>query len=154
MVQEYATKFYLPNFETVQAMNEDNMKEGLAYTNWRSRLNEAWKFVKVRDVKISQTQIKVGSNIEVTAMIDLGQLTPKDVRVQVYYGKLTTLGTISEQAEAVNMTSSGVDGNGTCKFSANVTYDTSGERGLSVRVMPYHPYLHTSFIPGMITWAG
>lgn len=154
MVQEYATKFYLPNFETVQAMSEDNMKEGLAYTNWRGKLNEAWKFVKVRDVKISQTQIKVGSNIEVSAMIDLGQLTPKDVRVQVYYGKLTTLGTISEQAQAVDMIANGVDGNGTCKFTANVTYDTSGERGLSVRVMPYHPYLHTSFIPGMITWAG
>ncbi len=153
MVQEYATKFYIPNYKTVLAMTEDNMKEGLAYTNWRSKLNGAWKFVKVRDVKISQTQIKVGSNIEVSAMIDLGQLTPEEVRVQVYYGKLTTLGTISENAEAVDMKASGVDGDGTCKFTAKVTYDTSGERGLSVRVMPYHPYLHTSFLPGMITWA-
>lgn len=154
MVQEYATKFYIPNYKTVLAMSEDNMKEGLAYTNWRSKLNGAWKFVKIRDVKISQTQIKVGSNIEVSAMIDLGQLTPEEVRVQVYYGKLTTLGTISEQAEAVDMKASGVNGDGTCKFTAKVTYDTSGERGLSVRVMPYHPYLHTSFLPGMITWAG
>jgi len=154
MVQEYATKFYFPNYKTVLAMTEDNMKEGLAYTNWRSKLNGAWKFVKVRDVKISQTQIKVGSNIEVTAMIDLGQLTPEEVRVQVYYGKLTTLGTIGEQAEAINMKASGVESDGTCKFTAKVTYDTSGERGLSVRVMPYHPYLHTSFLPGMITWAG
>ncbi len=154
MVQEYATKFYFPNYKTVLAMTEDNMKEGLAYTNWRSKLNGAWKFVKVRDVKISQTQIKVGSNIEVSAMIDLGQLTPEEVRVQVYYGKLTTLGTIGEQAEALDMKASGVDGNGTCKFTAKVTYDTSGERGLSVRVMPFHPYLHTSFLPGMITWAG
>jgi len=135
------------------AMTEDNMKEGLAYTNWRSKLNGAWKFVKVRDVKISQTQIKVGSNIEVSAQIDLGQLTPEEVRVQVYYGKLTTLGTISDKAEAVDMKPSGVNGDGSCNFTAKVTYDTSGERGLSVRVMPYHPYLHTSFLPGMITWA-
>ncbi len=154
MVQEYATKFYIPNYKTVMAMTEDNMKEGLAYTNWRSKLNGAWKFVKVRDVKISQTQIKVGSNIEVSAQIDLGQLTPEEVRVQVYYGKLTTLGTISDKAEAVDMKPSGVNGDGSCNFTAKVTYDTSGERGLSVRVMPYHPYLHTSFLPGMITWAG
>ncbi len=154
MVQEYASKFYMPNYKTVLAMSEENMKEGLAYTNWRSKLNSAWKFVKVRDVKISQTQIKVGANIEVTAMIDLGQLTPEEVRVQVYYGKLTTLGTISEDAEAVDMKGSGVNSDGTCKFTAKVTYETSGERGLSVRVMPFHPYLHTSFLPGMITWAG
>ncbi len=153
MVQEYADKFYMPNYKTVLAMSENNMKEGLAYTNWRNKLNGAWKFVKVRDVKISQTQIKVGANIEVTATVDLGQLTPDEVRVQVYYGKLTTLGMISEQAEAVDMKSSGVNSDGTCKFTAKVTYETSGERGLSVRVMPYHPYLHTSFLPGMITWA-
>ncbi len=153
MVQEYATKFYMPNYKNVLEMGENNLKDGLAYTNWRSKLNGAWKLIKIRDVQISKTQIKVGSDIEVNAYIDLGQLTPDEVRVQVYYGKLTTLGTISEQAEAIDMKASGVDNDGICKFTAKVTYDTSGERGLSVRVMPYHRYLHTTFIPGMITWA-
>ena len=83
MVQEYADKFYMPHYKTVLAMNEDKMKEGLAYANWRSKLNGAWKFVKIRRRENSTNTIKVGANIEVTAMVDLGQLTPEDVRVQV-----------------------------------------------------------------------
>jgi hypothetical protein len=30
---------------------------------------------------------------------------------------------------------------------------TSGEHGLTVRVVPHHPDLVTPFIPGLITWA-
>ena len=52
------------------------------------------------------------------------------------------------------MKAHGKDGNGAHKFTAQVAYDTSGERGLSVRVLPHHPYLRTSFLPGLITWAG
>ncbi|MEZ4671652.1 MAG: alpha-glucan family phosphorylase [Anaerolineae bacterium] len=153
MVQEYTEKFYVPNFKTVAALTDNNMKEGVNYTNWRTRIHEVWDQVNIRDVKISQMQVKVGSQIEVSAHIDLGQLTPSDVRVQVYYGKLTTDGSIGEDAEAVDMTSSNNSNNGTYKFAAKVTYETSGERGLSVRVLPYHPYLRTSFLPHMITWA-
>ncbi len=153
MVQEYAEGFYMPSNRTVAAMSERDMKTGLEYAAWRSKLNQAWRHVNIRSVKVSDTQIKVGSQIEVTAHIDLGQLTPNDVKVQVYYGNLNTQGYIDNAATASNMEASGVDGNGTCKFTANIEYGTSGERGVSVRVMPYHPFLHTTFLPGLITWA-
>jgi len=153
MVQEYAEQFYLPNYKTVAAMTQNDMKDGLVFANWRSKLDKAWRHVQIREVKTSQTQIKVGGDIEVTALIDLGQLTPNDVRVQVYYGKMTTEGEIGAPAESIDMISAGVESNGACRFTAKVGYDTSGERGLSVRVLPYHPYLHTSFLPGLITWA-
>jgi starch phosphorylase len=154
MVQQYAEQYYMPNFKTVQKMTEKNLEEGLEFAAWRTKLQNAWPQVRIRNVEIPQKQIKVGAEIDVTASVELGQLTPRDVRVQLYYGKLSTDGYISEEAEAVDMTAAkGVDSNGVCRFTTKVIYDTSGERGLSVRVLPYHPYLHTSFLPGLIIWA-
>jgi starch phosphorylase len=153
MVEEYTQQYYMPNFKTVHEMTQGDMKEGLAYSAWRSKLDKAWRHIQIRSVDIPEKLIKVGTEIEVSALVDLGQLTPKDVRVQLFYGQLNTQGYITDHAQAVDMVSSGVESNGTCRFTAKVRYVSSGERGISVRVLPYHPYLHTSFLPGMITWA-
>ncbi len=152
MVQEYAQHYYMPQYDNVLEMNEGKLEEGLAFAAWRAKLEKSWKHIQIRSVDIPQTHIKVGSEIEVNALVDLGQLLPKDVRVQLYYGNLNTQGNIG-RGEAIDMNPDGVDGNGTVKFTAKVAYDTSGERGISVRVLPYHPYLRSSFLPGMITWA-
>ena len=42
---------------------------------------------------------------------------------------------------------------GSYTFHAQLNYDTSGERGISVRVLPHHESLPTPFQPGIIRWA-
>jgi starch phosphorylase len=43
--------------------------------------------------------------------------------------------------------------NGTFTFEAALSYDSSGDRGLSVRVLPNHPDLPDPFLTGFIRWA-
>jgi len=38
-------------------------------------------------------------------------------------------------------------------YTAKLRYEDSGERGISVRVVPKHEYLPTPFLPKLITWA-
>ncbi len=152
MIEEYTDKFYIPSFRRVKEFTGDNLQEGVAFAAWRSHLEKAWPQVKVKQVEISRNQIKVGSELEVNAQVDLGDLTPDDVRVQLFYGQVDTRGEIGHSGEAVDMLPiNGEDGAYT--FTARVLYQTSGERGISVRVLPYHKYLHTSFLPRLITWA-
>lgn len=153
MVQEYTTKYYIPNFERVQEITQNDLQAGIAFAAWQTRMESIWPQVKVKNVEISRGQIKVGTEVEVTAQVDLGQLTPSDVRVQLYYGQLDTRGDIGRAGEAIDMMPVTTSSGGTYTFSARALYMTSGERGISVRVMPYHKYLHTSFLPGLITWA-
>jgi len=153
MVEEYTEKFYIPNYKNNLEMTHGKLKDGLAYAAWRDNLEKAWKQVQIRSVDIPHTQVKVGSDMEIHAIVDLGSLTPKDVRVQLYYGGLNTRGEIGADGQAIDMKANGKDGNGAHKFTAHIAYNTSGERGLSVRVLPHHPYLRTSFLPGLITWA-
>ncbi len=154
MVEEYTEKFYIPNYKNSLEMTHGKLKDGLAYAAWRENLETAWKQVKVRSVDIPLKQVKVGAEMEIHTVVDLGSLTPKDVRVQLYYGGLTTRGEIGADGQAIDMDAQGKDSSGAYKFSTHIAYDTSGERGLSVRVLPHHPYLRTSFLPGLITWAG
>jgi starch phosphorylase len=96
----------------------------------------------------------VGTELGVTAVVHLGQLTPDDVQVELYYGKLGTRGDISDDGQAVPMnlnTAEAVDGAYT--FSTKVTYENSGQRGLSVRVLPKHGSLPSPFQLRIVRWA-
>ncbi|MGQ9888018.1 MAG: alpha-glucan family phosphorylase [Aggregatilineales bacterium] len=154
MVQQYTERYYMPLFSRVQEMAADNLQEGRAYARWHSNLRRAWKDVQVRAVKVGAEQVKVGDTLEVEAKVALGQLKPEDVRVQLYYDQLNTqreMG-LSSEAGAVDMQPVGEE-DGVYRFVARLVYHTSGERGISVRVVPHHDLLPSSFQPGLITWA-
>ncbi|MCA9905747.1 MAG: alpha-glucan phosphorylase, partial [Anaerolineae bacterium] len=93
----------------------------------------------------------VGGKVEVTAAIQLGSLKPEDVSVQVYYGTLTPRGEI-EQGLVADMQPINGNGENSYTFAAQIEYESSGERGISVRVLPKHPYLPTPFLSGIIRW--
>lgn len=153
MVQEYTEKYYMPQYQCVLEMTSPNLDKGLKYAAWRTQIEDAWQQIQITKVEISNTQVKVGTDVEVKAIIKLGTLSPNDVRVQLYYGQLDTQKEIGSGGAAVDMTPDGSNGGGEYVFKTHMAYDTSGERGLSVRVLPNHDYLMTLFQPGLITWA-
>ncbi|MEQ8675067.1 MAG: alpha-glucan family phosphorylase [Aggregatilineales bacterium] len=154
MVREYAVDYYMPVAERYMNMTSPNVENALSYVSWRSSLDNLWKTVHIDDVNVNKTQITVGSQIDVSARINLGSLTPNDVLVQVYYGPLDTRGNINETGQTADMKPEGErNSDGTYTFAVKVKYPTSGECGVSVRVLPHHEYLSTSFQPGLITWA-
>lgn len=154
MVQEYTEQYYMPNVQRVGEMVAKEMKAGLAFVEWRNRLNQSWRYIKVRSVNLPNQLIKVGSEFEVTALVDLGSLQPEDVRVEIYAGNLNTAGFINHNGRAIEMAHVATEKDGSFRFAVTMRYDSSGERGLSVRILPRHQYLHTPFVPGMIHWAG
>jgi starch phosphorylase len=154
MVQQYTDEMYMPCHTLINKLTTPTLEKGMEYAAWRVRLNEAWKSVSVSSVQVSEETLKVGADLEVKALVQLGQLKPEDVQVQLYYGQLNPRGEISSGGSALNMQLVGADGgDGSYMFKAQITYDTSGERGLSVRILPNHASLPTPFQPGTIRWA-
>ncbi|MEP7291720.1 MAG: alpha-glucan family phosphorylase [Chloroflexota bacterium] len=154
MVQEYTEQTYMPCNELATRLTTPTLDKGLEYAAWRGRLNDAWGKVRVDKVEASETTLKVGNDLEVTAQVQLGPLKPEDVQVQLYYGQLNPRGEIGDNATAVTMQLVRANGSeGGYTFNAQVHYMTSGERGLSVRILPNHESLPTPFQPGMIRWA-
>ncbi len=154
MVQEYTDQTYIPCAAMTTDLTTPTLDKGLAYAAWRSKVSEAWNNVSVRNVEISEKTLKVGTKLEVKAVVQLGSLKPDDVQVQLYYGQLNPRGDISSGGKAIPMQLVGANADGgSYTFTTQLSYDTSGERGLSVRILPQNDSLPTPFQPGMIRWA-
>jgi starch phosphorylase len=153
MVQEYTQHYYIPSYQRLLEMSRPTLDNAMAYAAWRQNVEKMWKQVTVKSVETSNHQAKVGADIEVKAKVKLGLLTPQDVKVQLYYGSLDTRGEIRSDGHAVDMKPSEDGKDGEYTFTTHVTYQTSGEWGLSVRVVPFHKYMQSIFQPNLITWA-
>ncbi|CAG1006705.1 glycogen phosphorylase [Anaerolineae bacterium] len=155
MLQEYAQMFYLPAKERFLKLTTPNLKRGIAYSSWLSRVYNVWDQIKVLNVQTSASELKIGNYQQVKATVNLGKLTPADVLVQVYYGNMDSHGFLHE-GEARDMeptTERNPDGSSIYEFVAQVNYITTGNYGLSVRVLPNHEDLPTPFIQNLIRWA-
>jgi glycogen phosphorylase len=151
MVQQYTDMYYMPNFKRSTELTSPDLKKGLEYAAWRGALEQQWGQVQVRNVNVAQRELKVGKELEVTAAVQLGAMKPADVRVQVFYGKLNTRGEIDDGNVVEMKAQNGSDGSYT--YVAQFPFTTSGDRGISVRVLPHHEALPSPFIPGIIRWA-
>jgi starch phosphorylase len=107
------------------------------------------------------TDLRVGNEIDVQARVHLGPITPQDVSVEVYLGQVDSDGEIIEAAATLmqpvpshSAGRAGPDESNSYLFEASaVPCRRSGLHGYTVRVLPQHPDLVTSFLPGLITWA-
>jgi starch phosphorylase len=154
MVQEYTERFYLPGAELYERVTADEMARAKALAAWKTRVQSDWSQVRVEKVETeSFRELQVGDEFDAKARVHLGSLTPEDVRVELYLGRVDADGNL-EEAEATPMQPVGPDKAGSYLFEAiAVTCFASGRHGYTIRVLPYHPDLTTLFLPGMIVWA-
>jgi len=152
MVQQYTDEFYMPRYRVSQEMSQPNFSQTAAFVEWRRNLDYVWQDIAVLNVDIEQGEVKIGSHTEIQAQVQLGSLKPEDVKVQLYYGLLDTAGNISD-GQSVDMEVAAENGGGIYIFKTDHVYEATGDFGFSVRVLPYHEYLHTPFVPHKIVWA-
>ena len=152
MVQQYADELYLPRFKVGQEMSRENFAGTGAFVDWRQHLDQAWHEVKVVDVDIRDGDVEIGSRTDIHARVVLGSLRPADVKVQLYYGMLDSVGNIRD-GQSVDMTIQYENGSGVYTFTAEHVFQLTGNVGFSVRILPYHDYMHSSFVPNKIVWA-
>jgi glycogen phosphorylase len=99
------------------------------------------------------TFLNVNVQVPVQSVIYLGNLTPDDVTVEIYSGKVDALGTILTP-ETTRMDTARSLGEGKYLFEGRcASCRKSGNYGLTLRVLPFHPFLATRFLPGLITWS-
>ena len=153
MVKEYAEHFYLPAHESYLRLTEPNADRGKELAAWLGRVRAQWQHVKVAGIEApNRSQVKVGTEIRIRAWVELGQLTPGDVSVEVYHGSIDSQGSIVSGVTAP-MAYTGEHEDSRYAFETAITYRTSGARGLAVRVLPSHEDLVNPLHTGLIHWA-
>ncbi len=155
MVRDYTEEFYLPAHERFCALDAGNAAGARDLAAWLARVRAAWPQVRIVMVEDGPAEaVPVGALLHIRAHVRLGDLTPEDVSVQLYIGRVSSSGDIAE-ARKIQMRDTGTGAQGARIFEATgVSCSDSGMHGYTVRVLPHHAALPGhEFLPGLITWA-
>jgi starch phosphorylase len=159
MVSDYTCGFYSKADVQFRRLEADGAARARALAAWMARVRAGWQHVRVEAVEDGPGRaLLVGANFGARARIQLGPLTPDDVAVELYLGRLDPAGEILE-AGLTPMPPNGRDAQGRYLFEAtSVPCSKSGLHGFTIRVRPHHPDLPgaeggTPFLPGLIAWA-
>lgn len=153
MVREYALKMYFPAGKQYSEFLEDECSKAKGLSVWKERIHSVWHNLKIASIETSsKPMVKVGDDMEVRAWVQLGDLAPKDVSVQIYYGKTDSTGDI-KKGEIAPMTLVEERRGSAILFTGTIRYLRSGKHGFTVRILPYHPDQNSPFETGHILWA-
>jgi len=165
MVIDYTRRFYNPASEKWLYLNADNRQKAKDLAEWIQNMRNSWTQIDIEDVQMNvldkqtseqfnekTTQLKVGAELDVRALVNLSSVNPEDVSVQIYHGAVDSWGNIDD-GQVVTMTSDHAgDAPGHYWFKGIVRCFQTGQQGLAVRVLPANPDLTNQFDLGMILW--
>jgi starch phosphorylase len=153
MVEEYARNLYLPAAQRYLALNTEQQQGAKDLASWLERVRQHWAEVRITAAHSNiQDGMPVGTQVNIQALVSLGELQPEDVLVQVYYGLISAQGDIIDYSVA-DMTTEGRDPNGQYIYSALISSSRSGLHGYSLRILPKHALLDNPHVPGLVVWS-
>jgi glycogen phosphorylase len=152
MVREYAERFYLPAAVRGQKLSSDGLSGAVGLARAKDQLRQRWGGIRIVGVHTSGNgHYKVGDTMQVEALVDLPEINPADVRVQLYAGSINAAGEI-EDPQVLNMSYAREMGPNRHLFTGTLRCTTSGRQGFALRVLPGYQDMATPFEPGLIVW--
>ncbi|MFZ0449084.1 MAG: alpha-glucan family phosphorylase [Desulfatiglandaceae bacterium] len=152
MVQEYLDRFYLPCSRRFNNLCRDDFSSAKDIASWRQKIMTNWHEISVEEVVgLESHEIQVGKSIKVEVRIRLGVLSPDDVTVEAYYGRLNHQGDFAERNTIPLQVLENADG--VYLFGGEIPCEGSGRFGYTVRVMPSFERLENRFSMGLVSWA-
>jgi len=165
MVACYTRKFYNPAVAKYRYLTASACAKAREFAEWKANMTQAWPEFAVKDVKMEvsngegneqlnprQPQLKVGSQLSVSALVKLGRISPNDVSVELYHGPVDTWENI-RVGSAVRMDyKQPSDQEGEHWFAGSMPCKETGRRGVAVRILPRHPDLVNPHEMGLILW--
>ena len=158
MVRDYTEKYYAPAAQSLRRTIQpiDGLPFGAAreLTAYRLRAREAWPKIAISDVDstgLPDTPL-LGSELTLTAAVQLAGLKPDEVAVQAVLGRVDAADVL-QHPTCVEMVHTGSGDGGTEIFSTTTPLPVAGSVGYTVRVLPHHPLLAGDTELGLVTLA-
>ncbi|WP_114855068.1 alpha-glucan family phosphorylase [Brachybacterium sp. YJGR34] len=149
MVRDYATELYLPAARAASAFAADPSLAG-EFTRWTEGVRAAWPEVAVTEVRLEGAEggaVTTGTEITLTAAVELGPLHDRDVLIEA------VLGPIGDNGEIIDAQLIPLQREEDGRWAARVALAAPGEVGCTVRVTPQHPVLASRAELGLVATA-
>ena len=152
MVSDYENIYYKTASEHWDQLFADSAEQAKKLAAQTKRIRSLWKKIKISPpVRLTPEPYRVGDSFQVQAEVDLAELNPEEVDVELYYGNLKSLELLStSHVEPMKVLNS--NGDGKYIYECSLKCEVSGRFGLTARVSPAGDDRIKS-MPGLLTWA-
>ncbi|NHU85847.1 glycosyltransferase family 1 protein [Kocuria sp. JC486] len=154
MLENYVTQLYVPAADSGRSVAAEDHAAARVASKWTENVRRHWQEVRVDHVEADAVAEvpQIGDNLTVTAYVNLGELEPTDVNVEIGYGRVSESDHIHERSFArLDQVRSTDDGK--WAFTGSITIDRSGPFGYTVRVLPQHESLTNRAELGLVATA-
>ena len=152
MVSDYENRYYNPAAERWDLLLANGGDEAKKLTALLKRLRSHWDKIQINPpVRQTPEPYRVGDSFQVTAEVNLAELAPEEVNVELYYGNLKSLAELSA-SHVEPMAVQDDSGSGKYLYGCSLRCDVSGRFGFTVRVSPRGDKRIKS-TPRLLTWA-
>jgi glycogen phosphorylase len=154
MLGDYLERYYHPAGLRYDTLMLDNAAEAKRLRDLHDRYRQKWTSITIdtpnREPEGSWGSCRVGDEFQVSVKVHLGEFSPEDVEVQIFYGHLRTGDAVtSGRYESMGVLEN--LGNGDYIYAANLSCDSAGRFGYTTRVIPASDAWIRS-TPGLVTW--
>jgi len=133
---------------------EDDLARARQLAAWRQAIEAGWSNVRILRVEADgEDEVTVGTSLEVRALIQLGDIRPEDVKVEVYSGVVGPNDALTRTRTTALQYAEAVKDEHAHRFTGRLQFRTSGQHGLGLRLMAQHPDIPNAFDTGLLLWA-
>lgn len=151
MLREYVERLYLPAAGAGRAAGASDFAAARDLAAWKARVRAAWSGVHVAHVESGGVDAtpQVGEQLHVRAFVELGDLTPDDVAVELVHGRARAGDALSDVAVEPLALESQELGQ-PAVFAGSVSFGRAGSFGYTVRVVPRNASLASPAELGLV----
>ncbi len=152
MVSDYNQLFYRAAAESYHDLLDDQAAEAVHRSQNSARLRKLWPQVMI-DFPVTQAEgpLRVGDMLEISVMVNLGEIHPDEVEVELCYGHPRAVDRLDVTYHQ-KMTVAETLSDGRYLYSCQLPCNIAGRYGFTARVTPKGD-IWTRYTPGLIAWS-
>jgi glycogen phosphorylase len=152
MVGQYGKRFYQSAAQQYHDLMADQARKAAEMSQTHDRLVKLWKDVVV-DFPVLQTDapMRVGDQLQVSVLVNLGAIKPDEVEVELCYGPPKTVDRLEVTYRKTMMVVEELSEN-RYLYECALPCDSAGRYGFTARVTPRGD-IWMRYTPGLIAWA-
>lgn len=143
MLCEYLSKLYMPQMDLITS-DKYATKNIEDFLSWEQNIRENWDTISIKaSDNLEEISKSAGDVIDMKCIVDLGNINPQDVSVEIFYGKFDHTNKLINSGFVPMKLLNSLDNN-KYEYVADITLDDGGNYGYTFRVTPTHPLLINS----------
>ncbi len=152
MLVDYTNNLYIPLCKLTNKYYSE-LDNVTSFNSWKKDLYKNWKDIKITQLNnLDNITMDAGNNIEVKCQVKLPNIDKDNIRVEVYYGKILSDGTVENVSIIPMKLNKEDDENKIYEYIAKIELVTGGDYGYTFRVMPVHEMLLDSENLDLVKW--